>query len=291
MQSLQKINPIASFLYLSFVIFLGMVITHPAYLFVSVCTSGITAYLLSYKTRKTFMLFLLTGAFFVCVLNPLFSEIGKTVLFTYFYGRKYTLEALLYGAMMALLFITVINWFQCYQNMITSDKFMYIFGAIIPSVSLVLAMVMQFVPMYKNKLVALQTARQSIGMLGQGKGAKQKFMQAATVLNALTAIVLENSITTANSMQSRGFATGKRTSFSLFRIKPKDVIVFVGSSILFVCVLIIYFSGNRVLQFAPVMSIPPANTVGLCLYAVLTGAPIIIIIVEEIKWKYLKLKM
>ncbi len=125
MDTVEKINPIVAFIYFACVIVLAMIITNPFYLAVSVAFSLISSLALNReKSKKMFFFFGLTGVF-IAVINPLLNTMGETVLFTYFGGRPYTLEALIYGVIMAMLFFTVINWFSCYSSVITSDKFIY----------------------------------------------------------------------------------------------------------------------------------------------------------------------
>jgi energy-coupling factor transport system permease protein len=42
----------------------------------------------------------------------------------------------------------VISWFSCYNAVMTSDKFVYLFGRVIPALSLILSMTLRFVPKF-----------------------------------------------------------------------------------------------------------------------------------------------
>jgi hypothetical protein len=51
------------------------------------------------------------------------------------------MESIVYGLAAAFMFVTVIIWFSCFNAVMTSDKFIYLFGKVIPALSLILAMV------------------------------------------------------------------------------------------------------------------------------------------------------
>ena len=65
-------------------------------------------------------------------------------------GNPLTLESILYGLAAGIMLVSVLNWFSCYQVVMTSDKFIYLFGKVIPAMSLIFSMVLRFVPKFKN---------------------------------------------------------------------------------------------------------------------------------------------
>ena len=95
-------------------------------------------------------------------INPLFNTYGAHILFSVF-GRPYTLEALLYGAAIASVFVVMMLWFGCYNAVMTSDKFTSLFGNLIPALSLLLVMVLRLIPNFIRKTKQIIGARKSIG--------------------------------------------------------------------------------------------------------------------------------
>ena len=291
MKILEKINPIVIFIYFASVIILAMVITNPFYLAVSVICSLVASVLMNPRRNKWIFFAYILTAIFIIAINPLLNTMGETVLFTYFGGRPYTLEALLYGGIMAMLFLTVINWFSCYSAVITSDKFMYIFGGIIPSASLLLSMVLRFVPVYKDKIKALSQSRKAIGKGLDDPKYRGKINNGLTLISALTSVSLENSIVTANSMESRGYGTGRRTSFSVFRFTTRDLVLLLTEVGVFIIALITCVFTKNPVEFIPRIILPTLSGeffVGLISYGVLLCLPAIIILTEEIRWNVLK---
>lgn len=63
-----------------------------------------------------------------------------------------TLEAILYGAGVSVMLIGIMFWCKCYNQVMTSDKFVYLFGKAIPKLSLVLSMALRFIPVFKSQM-------------------------------------------------------------------------------------------------------------------------------------------
>ena len=54
-------------------------------------------------------------------------------------------------------------WFSCLSAVMTSDKFIYLFGRMIPALSLVLSMTLRFVPRFKRQFQAVAQAQRYMG--------------------------------------------------------------------------------------------------------------------------------
>ena len=134
-------HPIVNFIFYIGALVMGMCLIHPLFLLCSLVLS--VAYYAVLK-RGSWKYLLGMAALFVAVtvINPLFNPegVGEHVLFTYFGGKPYTLESLCYGAAIAAMLVTIITWFATYNRVMTSDKFLYCFGRLAPSVSLILTM-------------------------------------------------------------------------------------------------------------------------------------------------------
>ena len=167
-----KCHPAVNFLFFVGAIGMSVVIQHPAYLLAGVMTGAIYYLLLNgVKGWKT-ILGLLPMFVILTAVNPLFNTLGATRLFEVF-GRPYTLEALLYGGALAGMFVIMMLWFGCYNQVLTSDKFTSLFGNWIPSISLLLVMVFRMVPNFIRKTKQIIGARKSIGN-GAGKSTTLK---------------------------------------------------------------------------------------------------------------------
>lgn len=115
----------------------------------------------------------------------------------------------------------VLLWFTTYQAVMTSDKFVYLFGRAIPALSLVLSMTLRFVPKFRAQLRAVQQARQFAGN-SEKTGPIQKVRTSVENFSILVTWSLENAVETADSMRARGYGLPGRTAFSIFRFETRD---------------------------------------------------------------------
>lgn len=70
---------------------------------------------------------------------------------------------MLYGAAAAVMLASVVLWFSSYNEVMTSDKFVYLFGRVIPALSLVLSMSLRFIPKFKAQMQTVSEAQPCIG--------------------------------------------------------------------------------------------------------------------------------
>lgn len=276
-----KCHPLTNFLFFLGAIGFAVVVQHPAYVAASVICGA--AYYLLIHGRKGLKLLLSMVPLFAALsaINPLLNQYGERVLFTVL-GRIYTLEALYYGMAIAGIFIAMLLWFSCYNAVLTSDKFVCLFGSLIPAISMLLVMVLRLIPNLLRKASQIAGARRCLGKgAGEGSSAKEKVSDGMNVLSALTDWALEGSIVTADSMRSRGYGAAKRTSFQLYRMTGLDLVVLTATVVLVAAVLI---SGGMGASYTPVLSVPRPG-VGLGAYCLFLLIPTILDAQEVIRWK------
>lgn len=283
-------HPLINFIFYICAIVFGMVFFHPAYLAASLLCAA--AYLITLRRGRALRLLagLIPVFLILTALNPLFNTLGETVLFTCF-GRPYTREALFYGAAVAAMFCGMLVWFAAYHDTMTSDKFLYLFGRLAPSVSLILTMVLRFIPNYRRKAAQIEGARRCIGKGAVG-GKRVAVENGAATLSALTGWALEGGVITADSMRSRGFGTGSRTAYSTYRFARRDgVLVAVLLALAAVVVICAVRGGTRAAYtpvfFAADLRQPWCGT-GVAAYTCFLLLPTLINIVEDIKWHILR---
>ena len=134
------------------------------------------------------------------------------------------------------MFVSVIVWFGCYHAIMTSDKFTFLFGGFAPSTSQLFTMVLRLVPSYQRKLSEIGMARACAGKGVAGGSLRDRVGSSSAIVSSLTSWALENGVVLADSMKSRGYGTGKRTAFALWRFTA----VFAASVFLFFTVFFLY---------------------------------------------------
>ena len=262
---------------------MSVVIQHPAYLLAGIVTGAVYYLVLNGKKGWKTILSLLLMFMILTAINPLFNTLGATPLF-HLGSRPYTLEALLYGAALASMFVIMMLWFGCYNKVLTSDKFTCLFGNLIPSVSLLIVMVFRMVPNFIRKTQQIIGARKSIGKgIREDATTKEKLQDGGTVLGALTSWALEGSVVTGDSMRARGYGTAKRSSFMIYRMAGTDWILLVVMLVLLGVTIAAAFFGQFAATFVPTVDIAPVSW-GLAAYTCYLLIPTALHIKEAIQW-------
>lgn len=287
-------HPAVNFLFYIGALVMGMCLIHPLFLLCSAVLS--LAYYTALNRRcGKYLAGMLILFVVITAINPLFNPQGAHILFTFPGGRPYTWEALCYGAALAGMLLTVITWFATYSQVMTSDKFLYCFGRLSPSVSLIFTMVLRLVPSFQKKARQIGGARKCVGKSVENGTTYEKARHGMTIVSSLTSWALEGGIVMADSMRSRGFGSGRRTSFSLYRMGKRDVVLlalmllYMGGIILCACY------GGTAVEYIPRISIAPVDTVwtavgGLC-YVLFLSLPVVMHMTEEMTWRILRSKI
>lgn len=278
-----KCHPAVNFLFFVGAIGCGVVILHPAYLIAEIVAGGVYYLLLSGKKGWKSILAMIPLFLFLTAINPLFNTYGETVLFHVF-SRPYTFEALLYGAAIAAMFVSMLLWFGCYNKVLTGDKFTSLFGNLIPAISLLLVMVFRMVPNFMRKTQQIIAARKSIGK-GAGEAAtnKEKLSDGMTALGSLTSWALEGSVVTGDSMRARGYGTVKRSSFMIYRMTATDWILLAVQIALLALVILAACFGQLNTAFTPELSVAPVSW-GIAPYIAYLLIPTVMHIKEALQW-------
>ena len=284
-------HPVVNFIFFLGALGFGMVIQHPAYLLAGIIGAGCYYFLLTGSRGAKLILFSLPLCLMIAFVNPLFNHRGKTILF-HLFGNPYTLEALVYGAVTAGIFLVMILWFGCYSVVMTGDKFTSLFGNLIPSLSLLLVMIFRMVPALMRKASQIIGARKSVGKGMDGEaGYMDKAKEGMNVLGALTSWALEGSIVTADSMRARGYGTGKRSSFMIYRMTVRDWAVLGSILVLSAAILVSVANGAAKAEFLPEWSVAPIRGISFPMYCIFLLIPTALHIEEDIKWHIMRSKI
>lgn len=272
-----------------------MFVMHPVFLFCSLM-GGFTYYLYlkEWKAVKTALWMMLPVFLISAIINPLFTHEGVTLIMYFKSGNPLTLESILYGIGAGVMLVTVINWFSCYQVVMTSDKFIYLFGKAIPAMSLILSMVFRSVPKFKSQIERVSNSQKCIGRDVTNGNVLQRSKHGMKILSIMTTWALENSVETADSMKSRGYGLRGRNNFSIYRFDTRDKIMcsIMGVMGLVVLLGIVTKAVNFLYYPSIVMN---ENTVFAVIvyicYGTLCMLPLVINLIEDLKWRYLKSKI
>ncbi len=287
-------HPAINFAFFAGAIGLGMFISHPLFSLVSLVFSLSYYLVLSKGKSKKFLLLYVVMFCAVVFFNGIMNTMGNTVLFVWLKNRPVTLEALFYGAVTGINFISVMLWFCCYNIIMTTDKFIYLFGRFAPSITLVLSMILRLIPALQKKTRTIIGARSCIGKGTNNDTLRDKLNSGLETLSILTSCALEDAVVTADSMRSRGYVDDSHTSYHTYKRQICDIIVGVFFAISAVMVIICIIKGCTQMQFMPAVVFPQTTAftyIGIVAYAVFLAIPLIIEFSEEITWHILKSKI
>lgn len=229
-----ELHPAVGFLFFALVIWVSMIVSHPVILALSLF-SGIF-YLSRAFPGKLLPTMRLTVplALFGAVINPLFSHEGATIL-TYFPdGNPLTLESIICGISSALTLSAAIVWFSAARLVLTTDKFVWLFGRIAPALSLVFSMTLRFVPRFCDRIRESFAAESLVSGKTSGKPGTAK--TAISVISGSVTWAIESSLTAADSMKSRGYGLPGRTAYTNYSLLSRDLrmLIFLGATGIFV---------------------------------------------------------
>ncbi len=277
--------------YISVILF-GMVINHPVCLFVSLISSSLFYIkLLGKKAVKSLCTFLLPMLIFVTLINALFAHYGVTVILTLPWGNRLTLEAFANGFVTGVTVVSVICWFFTYNEVVTADKFMFIFGRFLPNAALVISMALRFVPLYKNKLKNIADAQRGIGKDYRQGNVLTRIKNGSSIIVILITWALENAIQTADSMRARGYGTRKRKIYSRFKFDTRDLFVILIIILIDLILIFANLLGKFKCSYNPVITISDTNIFFIISYIILNLLPVFIEAWEDRKWHSLKSKI
>ncbi|MDR1571834.1 MAG: energy-coupling factor transporter transmembrane protein EcfT [Clostridiales Family XIII bacterium] len=282
-------HPAVNLLFFVMAIAFSVVFMHPLCLAVSLSCSFIYSISLNGARALRFNLrFLLPLMIAAALLNPAFNHEGATILLYLKSGNPLTLESIAFGGAAAAMLGAVVCWFSCYSAVMSSDKFIYLFGRVIPSLSLVLSMALRMVPRFRAQFRLVAEAQRCVGRDMAAGGPLTRLRRAVTVVSIMVTWALENAIETADSMKCRGYGLPGRTAFSIYRMEARDLaaLAFMGGLGLYI--LAGSLAGGFYWSYFPYMRGAPFGPLGasmLVAYAALCLSPFALDRWEDMQWR------
>lgn len=282
-------HPYVIFFYYIAVGFLSMYFKHPLFLitivllliFVTITHDGGEMF------KKWLPLYIIMIASIV-ILNPLLVSRGTNILF-YFRGKQVTLEALMYGIVMSLSIIAILIMFISFNLILNGNKFLYIFSRVLPRTAFLIMIAIRFVPLLKERLdeiIAVQRVRQMTISTGS---IKERAKSGMLIIQILLTWSLEEAIQTADSMKSRGYGIGKKTSYIPYKMQKQD-----WSWLFLLIILFILCIAGGSLGYGKIVIYPQLGTLHLypfdwLIYScmvVIVSFPLIVEGREYVRWKF-----
>lgn len=263
---------------------------HPVYLIISLILSTILSIQVNKESFLNGLKWMIPLFLIAALINPLITHDGEKIIL-YIDNNPITIEAIAYGFAMSIMICSVIFWFGCYSAVMTSDKFLYLFGKISPAFALVISLTLRLFPRFKHQIGVISNAQKTIGMDISSGNLFHRIKCGIRIISILITWALENAIETADSMKARGYGLPDRSTFSLFTFEKRDGIMLSLLLILAITNVSGSFLNNNDFYFYPTFSEITFDEISILLYGsytLLLAIPSIIELWEALKWRSLK---
>lgn len=285
-------HPASTFLFFVFAFVFSMVVSHPILLVISFFCGLIYDIKLRREKAVSFLLHVILPLIaLITLFNFLFSHYGVTLLYETKNGTDFTLEPLIYGLVFSIKVSCTLIWLNSFNEVVTSDKFIFLFGRISPRFALVVSMVLRFIPLIRAQSEEISKAEKGIGNSVTSNKFIHKMRSAARRLSVLVSWTLEKGIDTSDSMSARGYGLSGRTCYNSYRFTKKDIALTVFS--VFAFAVSFAAIGKFTATYNPVIDISQFDVVSMAAALYFTAilfVPTIFDLWEEKKWSISKLK-
>ena len=282
---MSRYNPFVILTYYLCFSLIPMLDLNPILLVISLFFAILQAFLCPEEIRKSLGgIFILTLIF--ALIHPLFSRNGQTVLLV-IGDRLITKEALLFALCSALAMGCVLILFRIFSMLMSTDRVLYLLSSLSPSASLTLSIAMKTVSDLPNEYRKITLAQEAIGN-GEAPSLLASLRFHTRCISILITRLLEDGVTTADSMDARGYGQGKRTAYRLYRFTKRDGAALALILALTAVSLIGVITGKTAFDFYPTLSSLPMENGAILIYlgyAVLGALPIIPLGKEKMTWK------
>ncbi len=228
---LQSFHPLTIIVYTGVLVFLALACNHPvllfalyAVLFVNIKIAGaLSAY-------KTFFPFFVIMILMIILINPLFSRLGSTVLFSLpelpvIGCVSFTLEALLYGIDMGLRLLVVVTTFFLYNQTVNPDRAFALFARLAPGTAMLVALTTRLIPHLAVRLRDIKEVQQTRGVDFDRPGLINKISSYYPLLKVILLTSLESALNIAEAIQSKAYGCGPRSYYNGEKVQLRDIIV------------------------------------------------------------------
>lgn len=281
-----RYHPLVGFLYFALVIGITMFYIHPLIQLISLVGSvSYAVHLNGAKVVRAGFLYMLPLALLATAINVAFNHQGATILAYLPSGNPVTAESLAGALGSAVTVVSVVAWFSSFGAVMTTDKFVYLFGRVIPALSLLLSMTLRFIPLYRTRYREASDVQQ---MLYREKGLWWKLRRAVNTVSIVTTWALENAVETADSMKSRGYGRPGRTAFSIYPFYTRDRNALGFMALFLVGFVGLVAQGGVFWRYYPTMklaAITPIAIYHMAMFAALCALPLIIQHLEDLSWR------
>lgn len=217
-----------------------------------------------------------------------YHHFGLTNLAENFVGNQLTLESMVYGLVLGFVLGGIVIWFSCVYSVFSTDKAVYLFGRVSPTLSLFFAILLRMVPRIKAEARKINRAQQAIGRGADQGGPLLRLHHCICIFSVLVTWTIDSFTTVSDSMRSRGSSLRGRRAFSIYRFDNRDrayvILLFAAMTVTLMGVLL--HQTNIVYDPRIILSpVTPMSYVFYLGYAVLCLMPLMLELWTEFRFR------
>ncbi len=234
---IHKLHPLTSVVYISVIILLSLVFSHPVYLLGLLLAVGmVIAASGNLREWKPYLLISLGMIIVIMFVNAVMVQAGSTVLL---YGPRVpvlgkiriTLEAICFGAGMGVRLLVIISAFCFYTYTVHPDKVLKLFSSFGNKSVLAIILSTRLFPLMVRDVRRITEVQRCRGVKLDTGSWWERIKNRLPIINVLLLSSLERSMQVAESMQARGYGSGKRTYYSRDLWRPRDYMILSAAAV------------------------------------------------------------
>lgn len=253
-------HPLVNFVYFILAMVFALWLLHPFYTSLSLFCALLNAGMMGGKKSVRYALFFgFPVILLIAVLNPLFVHRGMTILF-YMGHNPVTLESILYGLCSAGSLGSVLFWGNCYNQILTADKNLYLLSRVSPALSLTAVLSLRMMDRLIRQYRTISAVQQlTTRHMTAGRGWR-RLTHPMRCISILLSFAMEDGLQMAASMKARGYGVAsRRTAFSLFRFRRRDGMLLACMLALAGVVMVGTMAGQTAVRFYPAFTMSRGN--------------------------------
>lgn len=196
------------------------------------------------------------------ILNPLLVHNGSTVLYKGSINYavlgpiRITLEAIIYGIFMGIRIICVTTTFGFGNLIIHPDKSFGFFSKYLKKSALLMSMTISLFPILMKSYSNIADVEKLRGNIFNEGTMKRRIKNQGNIVNILFLSSLEDASDMAESMNSRGYGIGKRSSYFYEKIRKADGVIILVSIVSLIGMKLLRDMGLNEINFYPKVENP-----------------------------------
>ncbi|NMA95040.1 MAG: energy-coupling factor transporter transmembrane protein EcfT [Clostridiales bacterium] len=253
----QNIHPLALLSYM-FTLFLVVIVSnHPILLCATALVIISSAFSVDgYEDIKKGLGFMLRLILLFMLINFLINKNGRTILWQSplipIIGRiQISLESIVYTLVMGIRLSSIYILFIFYNKAMNPDALLSYLAIVFPHSALLMSITTKTIPYLAQLSKRTEHVMYVMGLDTKNKGFIERLKSRIPILKIIFMSSIEDSLSIAESIQARGYGSGRRSRYFQNEWRVKDVLVLAGSFYAIGVFFLLLISGGALYNFYP----------------------------------------